>query len=103
MELIKIENEKAILNLETSKQIAKFEKSIKEIKEKEDELKQLILEEMESKELLGIETDDLKISYVAPTDRETFDSKRFREDYSALYDDYVKLTPVKSSIRIKVK
>jgi len=103
MELIKIENEKAILNLETSKQIAEFERSIKEIKEKEDELKQLILEEMESKKLLGIETDDLKISYVAPTDRETFDSKRFREDYSALYDDYVKLTPVKSSIRIKVK
>ena len=103
MELIKIENETAILNLETSKQIAEFERSIKEIKEKEDELKQLILEEMESKELLGIETDDLKISYVAPTDRETFDSKRFREDYSSLYDDYVKLTPVKSSIRIKVK
>ena len=58
---------------------------------------------MEKKNLIKIETDDIAITYVAPTDRETFDSKTFRQNYSDLYDEYVKLSPVKSCIKIKVK
>lgn len=69
----------------------------------EDELKKNILNEMEEKGLLKLETDSLIISYVAPTERETFDSKSFRESNPDLYDDYVNFSPVKSSIRIKVK
>lgn len=103
MELIKIENDKIILNDETSKQIADFEKTIKEIKAKEDELKKSILEEMENKSILKIETDDLMINYIVPSERETFDSKKLREDNPDLYDEYIKFSPVKSSIRIKLK
>lgn len=106
MELIKVENGIGILNAEVSKNIAKFEKAIKaikEIKEKEEELKQNILTEMENKNILKLETDDLTITYIAPAERETFDSKRFREENSDLYDEYVKFSPVKSSIRVKVK
>lgn len=91
------------LDVNVSQQIAGFEKAIKEIKAKEDELKQAILEEMESKSIIKIDSDDLTISYVAPTDRETFDSKSFKAEHQDLYDEFVKMTPVKSSIRIKVK
>lgn len=103
MELIKVENEIGILDTEVSKKVAEFEKAIKEIKEKEEELKQNILTEMESKNILKLETDDLTITYIAPSERETFDSKKFREENSDLYDEYVKFSPVKSSIRVKVK
>ena len=103
MELIKIENGIGILNAEVSKNIAKFEKALKEIKEKEEELKQSILSEMESKNILKLETDSLTVTYIAPAERETFDSQRFREDNPDLYDEYVKFSPVKSSIRVKVK
>lgn len=103
MELIKVENGLSILDEEASKKIAEFERQIKEIKAKEDEFKQAILEEMEAKNIIKIDTDDLMISYVAPSDRETFDSKAFKEEHQDLYDEYVKMTPVKSSIRIKVK
>lgn len=103
MELIKVENEIGILDTEVSKKVAEFEKAIKEIKEKEEELKQNILTEMENKNILKLETDDLMITYIAPAERETFDSKRFREDNPDLYDEYVKFSPVKSSIRVKVK
>ena len=58
---------------------------------------------MENKNILKLETDDLTITYIAPAERETFDSKRFREENSDLYDEYVKFSPVKSSIRVKVK
>lgn len=103
MELINIENNVALLDAETSKQIAEFEAAIKDIKEKEDNLKQAILNEMESKKIIKLDTDDLTINYIASTDRETFDSKLFREDHADLYDEYIKFTPVKSSIRIKLK
>lgn len=103
MELIKVENEIGILDTEVSKKVAEFEKTLKEIKEKEEELKQNILTEMENKNILKLETDDLTITYIAPAERETFDSKKFREENSDLYDEYVKFSPVKSSIRVKVK
>lgn len=103
MELIKIENGISLLDIEVSNKISEFEKQIKELKVQEDELKRNILNEMEEKGLLKLETDSLIISYVAPTERETFDSKSFRESNPDLYDDYVNFSPVKSSIRIKVK
>ena len=103
MELIKIENGISLLDIEVSNKISEFEKQIKELKVQENELKKNILNEMEEKGLLKLETDSLIISYVAPTERETFDSKSFRESNPDLYDDYVKFSPVKSSIRIKVK
>lgn len=103
MELIKVENGIGILDAEVSKNIAKFEKAIKEIKEKEEELRLSILAEMENKNLLKLETDDLMITYIAADKRETFDSKKFREDNPDLYDEYVKFSPIKSSIRVKVK
>ncbi len=91
------------LDKSVSNKIAEFERQIKAIKEKEDELKQAILEEMEKKNIIKIDTEDLLISYVAPTTRETLDSKTFKNDMPEIYDEYVKITPVKSSIRIKLK
>ena len=102
MELITVSADTALLQPEISKKIADFERQIKEIKQAEDELKTKILEEMERKGLLKVKTDDLAITYVAPADRESFDSKKFREDHADLYDEYIKMTPVKANIRIKV-
>ena len=58
---------------------------------------------MEKRNIIKLETDDLSINYIASTDRETFDSKTFRAEHEDLYNEYIKMTPVKSSIRIKVK
>ena len=102
-ELIVLENDNFILNNGTSRLIADFETRIKELKEQEDDLKSRILAEMEEKGIVKLETDDLVVSYIASTDREDFDKKKFKEDNQDLYDEYVKMTPVKSSIRIKVK
>lgn len=97
------EMEYKIINPEIANKIVEFERLAKEVKEKEDDIKKTILEEMENKGIVKVENDDFIISYVAPTDRETFDTKSFREAHGDLYDEFVKLTPVKSSIRIKLK
>lgn len=102
-ELIKVENGVALLDKEVIVDIVDFESKLKEIKAAEDELKQMILEEMENKGIIKIDTDDLLINYIAPADRETFDSKTFKKEHQDLYDEYIKLTPVKASIRLKVK
>lgn len=101
--LIKVENNTPILNADISNKLTIFEKQLKEIKQQEEIIKQAILSEMEAENILSIETDDLKISYVAPFDREIFDTKTFQKENQELYDNYVKMTPVKSSIRIKLK
>ena len=48
MELIKYENEIAVLSEDTSKQIVELESQLKLLSEQEDKLKKAILEEMES-------------------------------------------------------
>ena len=102
-DLITIKDGTALLDVETSAKIAEFERKMKEIKEAEDALKQGILKEMEQKGILKVETEEMTISYIAPTDRETFDSKRFKFDHPDMFDEYVKMSPVKASVRIKVK
>lgn len=103
LELIKIDRGTPVLDRETSERIADFEQQIKILKDREEKLKQMILEEMEAKNIIRIDTDDLLISYVSPTDKETFDLKNFKKDCPKTYNAYVRMTPVKSSIRIKVK
>lgn len=103
MSLIKLENEIALLEPEVASNIAYFETMIKYAKEQEEMLKKSILDEMEAKGILKIDTPELTITYVGATDRETFDTKGFRADYPNLYDEYVLIKGVKPSIRIKIK
>lgn len=101
--LIVFEGDKALLSMETTTRIAAYETTLQELKKGYDELKANILKEMEANNVVKLDTDDVVISYIAPSDRESFDSKAFRADNPDLYDEYVKITPVKSSIRIKLR
>jgi ATP-dependent protease HslVU (ClpYQ) peptidase subunit len=103
MELIKLYGDAAILDGTTAKHIAEFERMAKEIKAKEDELKKAILEEMQDKGLIKLETDELVISFVSGTTRETLNTKSLKEELPDIYDTYVDIKPVKPSIRIKLK
>lgn len=103
MDMIQIINNKPVLDTSTLNKIVEFEKALKELEDKKKELSAQILEEMQSKNILKIEADELSINFVAPSDRETFDSKTFRAEHPDLYDSYVKMSPVKASVRIKVK
>lgn len=102
-ELITVSNGVALLDAQTAAKIANFERKMKEIKEAEDALKAAILEEMESKGILSIKTEEMTISYIAESEREGLDSKKLKEEKPDLYDEYVKFSPVKSSIRIKLR
>ncbi len=102
-ELIVLNNEEYSLNEFIAKDLVALETEAKRIKELQDNYKKAILEEMEAKQIIKIDTPEVLINYIASTDRETFDSKAFKEEHQDLYDEYVKMSPVKPSIRIKVK
>lgn len=102
-ELIKVENGMTILDMEAQRQIVAFELQMKAIKAKEDELRRRIIEEMEAKDIIKLESEDLSITYKAAYDRERFSAKRLRQDHPDIYDEYVTITTVKPSILIKVR
>ena len=75
----------------------------RELKRKEDAIREILLKEMEDKNILKLENEKISITYKAPTERETFRTKDFKRDLPDLYDTYVEFTPVKSSLVIKIK
>lgn len=100
-EIIKFENGQLI---QPAIELIKFkEREMKKLKEEYDQLKADLLEAMEQNGVVKIDTDEVLINYVAPTESERFDSKLLKETSPDLYDQFVKFTPVKASIRIKVK
>lgn len=102
-ELVKVENGNVALVEDAVRTIVEIENQMKELKQKQDDYKAILLETMEANNVLKFDTPEVLINYIAQTERETFDSKVFKEEHPEMYDDYVKMTPVKSSIRIKVK
>jgi regulator of replication initiation timing len=102
-DMIAMKDGTLILTKEFADKFVEFERQAAILKKQEDELKQAILEEMERRQLLKIENDDLAITYVAASNRESFDSKRFRADFPTVYDDYVRISKVSPSVRIKLK
>ena len=102
-EMIQIKGGVAVLENDADTMLAELEQKLKALKEVEEEIKKQIISEMEDKGLIKVETERIIISYVASTDRESFDSKKFRSDNPDLYDSYVNITPVKASVRLKLK
>lgn len=100
MDLISLDG---TLSLETKNKIVELEKQAKAIKEEQDKMRVAILEEMEKRGIVKLDSEELSITYKAPTYKESFDSKELKKDNEELYNKYIKISPVKSSILIKVK
>lgn len=91
-----------ILSLADS--IADMERTIKTYTAQRDELKEKILALMVENNCDKVELDGrVLITRVAPTARETFDGKAFKEAQPELYAKYVKTSTVKESLKITVR
>jgi len=83
--------------------IKTLDSQVKAAKQKQDELKGALLQEMESRCLKSFEKGNLKITYVAPSTRTTLDSKAIQEKYPAIYEAHLKETKIKASLKITLK
>lgn len=96
-------NENNLINKEVVKNIVAIEKELKTIQDKEKELKKVLLEGMKKRGLKKIDTPELTLTYIEPSDRGKFNANKLREDNPDLYDEYITISKVKESIRIKIK
>ena len=101
-EIFKTENGTVIMLQDFSEEVARVKNQLKALKDLDQKYNDMIREAMEQYGVVKIETENLNVTYVQPTEKETFDSKAFKEDFPELYDEYVKMTPVKASLRVKV-
>jgi uncharacterized protein YutD len=69
----------------------------------EKALKQYLIAEMEKGALKSLENDFVKVTYVAPSERESIDKDKLKEKYPDIYEEYRKVSPVGASVRIKIK
>ena len=77
---------------------------MKEAEKLAEEHKATLLAWMEAHGVLNIKGDGFTVSYVSPTTRKTFDTKKAQADFPALKDDkYYKTSAVKSSVKITLK
>ena len=77
---------------------------MKETEQLAEQHKATLLAWMEAHGVLNIRGDGFTISYVSPTTRKTFDTKKAQADFPALKDDqYYKTSAVKSSVKITLK
>ena len=100
--IVKKEDNYQLADIITS-ELKMIDEEEKELKEKKEKIREILLKEMEDKNILKLEDENISITYKAPTERETFRTKDFKKDLPDLYDTYVEFTPVKSSLVIKIK
>ena len=93
-----------LLQVETLQKIIEHAK--KEQEQAENQLKTLsetLLERMEENGVKKVETDYFILTYVAPSIRETLDSKKLKENDRETYDKYIKKSNIKASLKITLK
>jgi len=103
-------DEKALQNVECINtelvaqeyELAHFELKVKQLTDLIKARREAILNEMLEKGIKSYEIDGVKYTAVEPTTKETFDSKKFKEDNPELYSKYKKTSQVKASLRVKV-
>lgn len=101
-EIIRVDGAGYELDATSRLSIIALEEECKHLMELRDKWRNRLLAEMEARGIAKLECDGLSVSYIAPTDRETFDKKRFKAENPDMYDGYIEMKPVKASIRIKV-
>lgn len=106
-ELIKIENDTAILENKMVQDLITVEQRIKELKKIQDTYKETIKKAMEEKGVIKLvdEISGLTISYIAEQNNlEKFNKDKFQEENPDLYDKYVTMDGKKAAyITVRIK
>lgn len=103
MELIKVENNQIELfdsAVAKVRDLIKLEIQVNSLKE---QLKEELQKAMEEYDVKSFEHPLLSAVYVAPTTRESIDSKQLKTFYPEVAKEVTKISPVKASVRIKLK
>ncbi len=91
------------LSAEISQEIAHNELLIKQLTDRQKEIKDGLLKAMRDANIVKIDNDNIKVTYIAPTTQERLDSKELKKDLPDIYNTYCKITDKSDYIKIEVK
>ena len=91
------------LNENVSRDLFVIEQELNTLKERREEILKQAVKEMEDAGVKLAEDDNIKLIYIAGTQRFTLDSGRMKKEAPALYDKFKKLSEVSSSVRVTCK
>ena len=84
-------------------QIQGLKQQLQQLEKQENEFKNIFIEKMKENNIKSFDLGNIKITYVAPTTRISFDSKRLEIENKEVYEQYLKESNVKESLRITVR
>ena len=86
-----------------SNTIKEMETRLKKMKEQQDKYKEIILNAMKEQGIKSFENDTIKITYVDEITKLSVDSTKVKKDYPMVYEQCLKKTIQKPSLRITIK
>ena len=75
----------------------------KAIEKQVDDMREVIKTAMEQYDVKSFENDNIKMTYIAPTERKSIDSTRLKKEHPEIAEAYQKVSPVKASVKIEIK
>ena len=75
----------------------------KELEQKVYDMREVIKAAMEQCGVKSFENENIRITYVAPTERKSIDSTRLKKEHPEIAEAYQKISQVKASVKIEVK
>lgn len=103
MNELMINEQGTALQVTVARRLEYLEQSIRTLKQTQDEIKAQIQSEMESRNIIKLENEEMTIRMVAGTDAESFDKAKFRKEHPDLYDEYITMKPRAAYITVKFK
>lgn len=83
--------------------IKSIEEQKKQAEEQAKELRTALMEAMEKQGVKTFENDRIKITYVAPSTRQSVDSAKLKKEQPSIYEQYLKTSEVKASLKITLR
>jgi hypothetical protein len=102
-ERLELSNDQAEKFISLQNEISRLKNQLKELENTENEFKQVFMEKMKENNIKSFDLGAVKITYIAPTTRKSFDSKKFELEHKELYGQYLKESPVKESLKITIR
>lgn len=80
--------------------LCSLNKRIKELSEEYSAIQAEVLQKMSDNGDKSFDTGDILFTVVAPSVRETFDSKKFKAEHKDMFDQYIKKSQTKESLKL---
>jgi len=103
--LVVLENGEYDVALDVKNTIFSIENEIKNLTDLRDKYKKALIKEIEDRGITkcNIKNELFTLTYKAPSTKETLDSKSLKADMPEIYNEYIKISEVSSSISVRLK